>query len=92
MTKADLIDKLVHEIQFSKTDAAELVENFFESIKETLAFGDDVKISGFGTWKLRDKDPRVGRNPQSGKELEISARRVVTWKPSPIMKEKINGK
>lgn len=89
ITKADIVDKLHREARFSKKESAELVELVFRTIKETLARGEKVKISGFGNFSIRDKATRVGRNPQTGEAMDISARRVLTFKASQILKEDI---
>jgi len=90
MTKTDLVDKLYDNFGYSRAECAELVEIFFDSIKETLAAGEEIKISGFGVWQVRDKEKRTGRNPQTGQELEIAARRVVTFKPSQVLRDHLN--
>jgi integration host factor subunit alpha len=74
---------------FSKREASEIVEAFFEVIKESLERGDTVKVAGFGNFVVRDKKSRVGRNPQTGEAIEISARRVVTFKASDLLKRKL---
>ena len=75
---------------FSKTEAADAVETVFETVKETLAKGQKIKISGFGNFVVRDKRPRTGRNPQTGQGIIISARRVLTFRPSPVLKNALN--
>jgi integration host factor subunit alpha len=89
MTKADIVERIYKEAGFSKKEAAELVDLVFKVIKDTLAKGEKVKISGFGNFSIRDKATRVGRNPQTGTAMNISARRVLTFKPSQILKEDI---
>ena len=91
MTKADLVESVYEKIGFSKKDAADIVELVFETIKETLERGEKIKISGFGNFAVREKKSRVGRNPQTGKEIEISARRVLTFKPSQVLKAALNA-
>lgn len=91
MTKADIIRNVHERIGISKSDAARLVESVFDIIKDTLAGGEDVKISGFGKLSIRNKTARRGRNPQTGKEIEISARRVLTFKSSQVLKKALNG-
>jgi integration host factor subunit alpha len=78
-------------VGFSKKEAAEIVEMVFDTIKETLERGEKIKISGFGNFLVRDKKSRVGRNPQTGEEIEISARRVLTFRPSQVLKNALNG-
>ncbi|PZO93843.1 MAG: integration host factor subunit alpha [Haemophilus parainfluenzae] len=83
LTKSGLTDYLVKEIpQLGRKEAKIIVENFFDEIKAALVRGDDVKISGFGNFHLRDKGSRPGRNPKNGQEIEISPRRVVTFHSS----------
>ena len=91
MTKADLIDQ-VHEAlgDLTKKQATDIVESVFTLVKETLAGGENLKISGFGSFVLRDKKQRIGRNPKSGDAMTISARRVVTFKPSQVLKNSMN--
>lgn len=89
VTKADIVERIYKEAGFSKKEAADLVDLVFKVIKDTLAKGEKVKISGFGNFSIRDKATRVGRNPQTGEAMNISARRVLTFKPSQILKEDI---
>ena len=91
MTKADIIESVYEKVGFSKKEAAETVEMVFDTIKETLERGEKIKISGFGNFIVRDKKSRVGRNPQTGEEIEISARRVLTFRPSQVLKNALNG-
>src|SRR5512147_3286382 len=87
MTKADIIENVYEKVGgFSKKEAAEIVETVFDTIKETLERGEKIKISGFGNFVVRDKNARAGRNPQTGQEITISARRVLTFKPSQVPK------
>ena len=91
MTKADIIEVVYEKVGgFSKKEAAEIVETVFDLIKETLEKGAKIKISGFGNFTPRDKKTRIGRNPKTGEAIEISARRVVTFKASPVLKAKMN--
>lgn len=90
LTKAELIESIYEKIGFSKKEASDIVELVFETLKSTLERGEKVKISGFGNFVVRDKRPRVGRNPQTGEEIEISARRVLTFKPSQVLKAALN--
>lgn len=90
LTKAELIESIYEKIGFSKKEASEIVELVFDTLKSTLTRGEKVKISGFGNFVIRDKNPRVGRNPQTGEEIEISARRVLTFKPSQVLKSALN--
>jgi integration host factor subunit alpha len=91
LTKFDIVERVASQCGYSKLEAAELVEIVFESIKNTLAVGENVKISGFGNFVLRDKRARMGRNPQTGEAMEISSRRVMTFKVSQVLKEAINS-
>lgn len=91
MTKADIVEKVYEKIGFSKKEASELVENVFESLKGVLINGEKVKISGFGNFVVRGKNERVGRNPQTGQQITISARRVLTFRPSQVLKAMLNG-
>jgi len=90
MTKADIIEGVYERVGFSKKESAEIVELVFDTLKETLERGDKIKISGFGNFQVRNKKARVGRNPQTGKEIEISARRVLTFRPSQVLKVALN--
>jgi integration host factor subunit alpha len=92
MTKADLVEAVYDKVGFSKKDSASLVDLVFDTMKETLERGEKVKISGFGNFLVRQKKARIGRNPQTGEEIEISARRVLTFKPSQVLKGEINGR
>jgi integration host factor subunit alpha len=89
LTKADIVERVYKEAGFSKKEAADLVDLVFKVIKDTLAKGEKVKISGFGNFSIRDKATRVGRNPQTGEAMDISARRVLTFKPSQVLKEDV---
>lgn len=90
MTKADIVEGVYEKVGFSKKESAEIVELVFDTLKETLERGDKVKVSGFGNFLVRFKKARVGRNPQTGKEIEISARRVLTFRPSQVLKAALN--
>ena len=90
MTKADIIESVYEKVGFSKKEAAEVVEMVFDTIKETLEHGEKIKISGFGNFIVREKKSRVGRNPQTGEEIEISERRVLTFKVSKNLKDALN--
>ena len=89
LTKADIVERVYKEAGFSKKEAADLVDLVFKVIKDTLSKGEKVKISGFGNFSIRDKATRVGRNPQTGAAMDISARRVLTFKPSQVLKEDV---
>jgi integration host factor subunit alpha len=91
VTKAEIVEQIYEQVGFSKKESAELVEKVFETIKETLARGEKVKISGFGNFVVRGKNARKGRNPQTGQEILLEARRVLTFKPSLVLKNILNG-
>ncbi len=91
MTKADIVERVYERIGFSKKEASELVEMVFKELKEVLCKGDKVKISGFGNFLVREKKARIGRNPQTGDQITISARRVLTFRPSQVLKAMLNG-
>ena len=90
VTKAELAISLHEELGLNKRESKELVEYFFETIKAALEEGHSVKLSGFGNFGLRDKPSRPGRNPKTGEDIQISARRVVTFKASQKLKEAID--
>ncbi|MCA9579125.1 MAG: integration host factor subunit alpha [Sandaracinaceae bacterium] len=91
MTKAEIIDAVYEKVGgFSKKEAAEVVEAMFDTMKEVLAEGEKIKISGFGNFVVRDKSQRWGRNPQTGEPIPISARSVLTFKPSQVLKSALN--
>ena len=89
LTKADMADRLFEELDLNKREAKELVEMFFEQIRDSLADNRPVKLSGFGNFDLRDKSERPGRNPKTGEEIPISARRVVTFRPGQKLKQRV---
>ncbi len=91
VTKADLVEKVYQKIGFSKKEASDLVELVFNQLKSKLIAGEKVKISGFGNFMVRAKGERVGRNPQTGEQIQISARRVLTFRPSQVLKGILNG-
>jgi integration host factor subunit alpha len=91
LTKADLAEQLYAELGLNKREAKEIVELFFEEIKSSLEVGDSAKISSFGNFELRDKSERPGRNPKTGEEIPISARRVVTFRPGQKLKARVEG-
>ncbi len=89
VTRKELGDLLREKTGFTNTECDNLVDQLFETIAETLEKGETVKISGFGNFNVREKRARKGRNPQTGEAMEITARRVVTFKPSHILREKL---
>lgn len=90
MTKADLVTAIQDKIGLSKNESYDIVEQVFEMIKGGLATGDRVKVAGFGTFEVKEKQVRRGRNPQTGCELMISGRRVLKFKASPVLKKEMN--
>lgn len=91
MTKADIVEKIHTATGLSKKDSAELMESVFDIIKSTLESGETIKVSGFGSFVINQKDARRGRNPQTGEAMTIAARRVLSFKPSNILRQAING-
>ena len=91
LTKADMAEKLFEDLGLNKREAKEVVELFFEEIRASLESNEQVKISGFGNFDLRDKGQRPGRNPKTGEEIPISARRVVTFKPGQKLKARVEA-
>ena len=89
VTKANLADTLYRELGLNKREAKEFVELFFEKIRIALEMGESVKLSGFGNFGVREKNPRPGRNPKTGEEIPITARRVVTFKASQKLKDRV---
>jgi integration host factor subunit alpha len=90
MTKADIVEIIHQKIGFGRKESTEIVEQVFEIIQETLESGEKVKLSGFGNFVVRQKRPRKGRNPHTGGEIVISGRKVVTFKPSPVLRKVLN--
>ncbi len=91
LTKADMSEQLFEELGLNKREAKELVDLMFEEIRHTLESGEQVKLSGFGNFDLRDKNQRPGRNPKTGEEIPISARRVVTFHPGQKLKARVEA-
>jgi integration host factor subunit alpha len=89
LTKAGMVEHLFDEIGLNKREAKELVEMFFEEIRTALEEGQNIKLSGFGNFMLRDKAARPGRNPKSGETIPVSARRVVTFRPGQKLKQRV---
>ncbi len=90
MTRADLTEAVYQEVGLSRNESAQLVESVLEEIASTLSTGESVKVSSFGTFSVRDKAERIGRNPQTGDEAPISARRVLVFRASHVLKDRIN--
>ncbi len=91
LTKADMAESLFNKFGLNKNEARELVELLFEELAASLAVGKQVKLSGFGNFDLRDKKERPGRNPRTGEEIPISARRVVTFRPGKKLKARVEA-
>ncbi len=91
LTKAEMAERLFEELGVNKREAKELVEQFFEEIRLSLEANEQVKISGFGNFDLRDKKQRPGRNPKTGEEIPIKARRVVTFRPGQKLKARVEN-
>ena len=91
LTKADIAEKLFDDLGLNKREAKEIVELFFEEIKRSLESGEQVKISGFGKFELRDKSGRPGRNPKTGEEIPITPRRVVTFRTGQKLKARVEA-
>jgi integration host factor subunit alpha len=91
LTKADMAERLFEELGLNKREAKELVEMFFEEVRGALENGRQVKLSGFGNFNLRDKKERPGRNPKTGEEIPITARRVVTFHPGQKLKARVEA-
>ncbi len=91
LTKSELADSLFFQLGLNKREAKEFVDRVFEEIKRSLESGDTVKLSGFGNFELRDKNQRPGRNPKTGEEIPISARRVVTFRPGQKLRAQVEA-
>ena len=92
VTKADLIDSVYNNVGYSRTKSTELVESILGMIKDSLEKGEDVLISGFGKFSVREKNRRRGRNPATGDDLMLAERRIVTFRCSSVLRSRINGK
>lgn len=91
LTKADFSERLFDELGLNKREAKDMVEFFFEEVKGSLEKGEQVKLSGFGKFELRDKSSRPGRNPKTGEEIPITARRVVTFRSGQKLKNRVEA-
>ncbi|MCC5955488.1 MAG: integration host factor subunit alpha [Natronohydrobacter sp.] len=89
LTRMDLTDAVFREVGLSRNESALLVDSVLQHVSDALVRGEQVKISSFGTFSVRDKNARVGRNPKTGEEVPISPRRVLTFRPSHLMKERV---
>jgi len=90
MTKVDIVNRIYEKLDFPKSEVAKIVDTVFDMIKETLQREDKLVVSGFGNFVIRNKRARRGRNPQTGGSIEITPRRVLTFKPSPVLKASVN--
>ena len=90
LTKIDIVNFIYEELQIPKNECINLVESFFDIIKDELVKGNDFMISGFGKWSVKQKRPRLGRNPHTGEQMIIDARRVITFKGSMKLRSEIN--
>ena len=91
LTKAEIANRLFEEVGLNKREAKEFVDAYFEAIREALERGENVKLSGFGNFQLREKNQRPGRNPKTGEEIPISARRVVTFRPGQKLRARVEA-
>ena len=89
LTRMDLTEAVFREVGLSRNESATLVDSVLQHVSDALARGEQVKISSFGTFSVRDKNARVGRNPKTGEEVPISPRRVLTFRPSHLMKDRV---
>jgi len=90
LTKADIAQKIANDCSFMKNEATEVFEKLLEIMKKRLIAGEDVMISGFGKWNVKSKHARRGRNPKTGEEMILDARKAVTWSYSPVLKQAVN--
>lgn len=91
LTRMDLSEAVFREVGLSRNESAELVESVLGHMADALLRGENVKISSFGTFSIRDKNARIGRNPKTGEEVPIAPRRVLTFRPSHLMKDRVNA-
>jgi len=91
LTKADIAKKIADDCGFMKGEAQEIIEKLLGIVKDKLIQGEDILISGFGKWSVKSKLARKGRNPKTGEQMILDARRVVTWSYSPVLKKALNG-
>lgn len=90
MTKADIVEKVANKLGFTKRESQDLVESVFSLLKSTLESGENIKISGFGKFEVKQKKDRRGRNPQTGESITIEARRILSFKPSTLLRTAVN--
>jgi integration host factor subunit alpha len=91
MTKSDIVDVLCSKLEYPRKETQEIIETMFEMIKVELEKGESIKLPGFGNFVVRSKRARVGRNPKTGEEMEITARQVLTFKPSTILRNRVQS-
>jgi integration host factor subunit alpha len=91
LTRMDLSEAIFREVGLSRNDSSQLVESVLQHMSDALVAGEQVKISSFGTFSVREKSARVGRNPKTGEEVPINPRRVLTFRPSHLMKERVSS-
>jgi len=91
MTKAEIVERVAEKTGFSKKESVEMFELLFDTMKSTLETGEKLKITGFGNFEVKQKADRRGRNPQTGEEITIEARKILTFKPSNMLKDSINA-
>lgn len=91
LTRMDLSEAVFREVGLSRNESAELVESVLGHMADALVSGENVKISSFGTFSIRDKNARIGRNPKTGEEVPIAPRRVLTFRPSHLMKDRVDS-
>ena len=89
MTKSEIVDALLSKLDLPRKNVAEIVDHLFEMVRVELEQGNDIKLPGFGNFSVRSKRSRVGRNPKTGQEIEITARKVISFKPSQILRERV---
>lgn len=90
MTKVDIAERIQAKTGFTKRESSEILDKFFELLKETLKTGEKIKIAGFGNFDIKQKKDRKGRNPQTGETITIEARRIISFKPSTLLRNAIN--
>jgi integration host factor subunit alpha len=90
-TRADLADSIYEEVGLSRNESADLIEAILQEISDALVAGEQVKISGFGSFSIREKSERIGRNPKTGEEIPITPRKVLSFKASHVLKEGMNN-
>jgi integration host factor subunit alpha len=90
LTKIDIAEKIHDELEFTKKESIDILESFISLMKDTLKAGEDIKVSGFGNFEIKQKKDRIGRNPQTGESMTITSRRILTFKPSGKLRTAIN--